>query len=161
MAIADKLTQLNNVKLAIKNAIINKGVDMTSVAFTDYATKIDEISMGADLSNVKFLYAGSNGSSGSVNIGSGKTIIAIIGVQDYYSSSDAKSSIKFTIGSTTYTCSSSNGIYEAQNQFRGNQKATRTMIWINSGSYKDSTFASASFTGGWGDGVNQLFVLYI
>lgn len=43
MAIADKLTQLNNVKLAIKNAIINKGVDMTGVPFTQYASKIGEI----------------------------------------------------------------------------------------------------------------------
>ena len=47
MAIADKLTQLNNVKLAIKNAIINKGVDMTGVAFTEYATKINSIETGA------------------------------------------------------------------------------------------------------------------
>ena len=43
MAIADKLTQLNNVKLAIKRALIDKKVNMTGVAFTDYATKIDEI----------------------------------------------------------------------------------------------------------------------
>lgn len=161
MAIADKLTQLNNVKLAIKNALISKEVDMTNVPFTEYASKISEISMGVDLSNVKFLYAGSNGSSGSVTIESGKTVIAIIGVQDYYSSADKGSSIKFTIGSTTYTCSTSNGIYKEQNQFRATQKATRTMIWINSGSYKSSTFAKASFSGGWGDGVNQLFVLYI
>ena len=47
MAIADKLTQLNNVKLAIKNAIINKGVDMTGVPFTQYASKIDSIETGA------------------------------------------------------------------------------------------------------------------
>ena len=43
MAIADKLTQLNNVKLAIKNALINKKVDMTGVPFTNYASKIDEV----------------------------------------------------------------------------------------------------------------------
>ena len=42
MAIADKLTQLNNVKLAIKNALISKEVDMTNVPFTSYASKIDE-----------------------------------------------------------------------------------------------------------------------
>lgn len=44
MAIADKLTQLNNVKLAIKQALINKGVSMNGVAFTNYASKIDLIS---------------------------------------------------------------------------------------------------------------------
>lgn len=43
MTIADKLTQLNNVKLAIKQALIDKKVNMTGVAFTDYATKIDDV----------------------------------------------------------------------------------------------------------------------
>lgn len=42
MAIADKLAQLNNVKLAIKNALINKGIDMTGVPFTDYASKVND-----------------------------------------------------------------------------------------------------------------------
>lgn len=49
MAIADKLTQLNNVKLAIKQALINKEVDMTGVPFTEYASKIDELSDVIDI----------------------------------------------------------------------------------------------------------------
>lgn len=43
MAISDLLIQVNNVKLAIKNALINKGVDMANVPFTDYPSKISEI----------------------------------------------------------------------------------------------------------------------
>ena len=53
MAISDLLTQLNNVKLAIKNALISKEVDMTNVPFTEYASKIGEISVGVDMSKVK------------------------------------------------------------------------------------------------------------
>ena len=52
MAIADKLTQLNSVKLAIKNALISKEVDMTNVPFTEYASKIDEISTLKDTYSV-------------------------------------------------------------------------------------------------------------
>lgn len=40
MAIADQLTQLNQIKLDIKQALINKGVDMTGIPFTEYAGKI-------------------------------------------------------------------------------------------------------------------------
>ncbi len=44
MAIADKLTQLNNVKLAIKEALQSKlDLSLSSTAFTDYATKINTI----------------------------------------------------------------------------------------------------------------------
>ncbi len=46
MTIADKLLQVNQVKQAIKQAIENKGVPMTNVAFTDYANKILDISGG-------------------------------------------------------------------------------------------------------------------
>ena len=73
MAIADKLTQLNNVKLAIKQAIVNKGVSMDSVAFTDYATKIDSIikstgnAAASDVLNGKtFSNASSNSLTGSM-----------------------------------------------------------------------------------------------
>lgn len=40
------LTQLNNTKQAIKTAIVNKGVAMDNVPFTDYAGKINEIETG-------------------------------------------------------------------------------------------------------------------
>ena len=48
MSIADKLIQLNTTKQNIKQAIINKGVDLTGVPFTDYHTKIAEISGGGE-----------------------------------------------------------------------------------------------------------------
>lgn len=44
MPIADNLTLLNSTKADIKAAIAAKGVDMTGVAFTDYDTKISQIS---------------------------------------------------------------------------------------------------------------------
>ena len=40
------LTQLNNTKQAIKAAIVNKGVAMDGVPFTEYASKIGEIETG-------------------------------------------------------------------------------------------------------------------
>ena len=40
------LTQLNNTKQAIKTAIVNKGVAMDNVPFTEYAGKINEIETG-------------------------------------------------------------------------------------------------------------------
>ena len=49
--IAEQLTELNNVKQDIKASIIAKGVSMDNVPFTDYASKIDEISAGAGSDN--------------------------------------------------------------------------------------------------------------
>lgn len=49
MAISDNLTLLNSTKQDIKAAIAAKGVDMTSVPFTDYDTKIGEISSGTPI----------------------------------------------------------------------------------------------------------------
>ena len=46
MSIADKLIQLNTTKQNIKQAIIDKGVDLTGIPFTDYHTKIAEITGG-------------------------------------------------------------------------------------------------------------------
>ena len=46
MTIADNLTLLNSTKADIKAAIEAKGVSMTDVPFTDYDTKIGEISGG-------------------------------------------------------------------------------------------------------------------
>ena len=44
MAIADKLTQLNNVKLAIKQGLQSKlDLNLSNTAFTDYATQINTI----------------------------------------------------------------------------------------------------------------------
>lgn len=44
MSVADKLLAVNQVKNDIKNAIEDKGVDMTDVPFTEYADKVAEIS---------------------------------------------------------------------------------------------------------------------
>ena len=54
MSVADKLLQLNQVKQDIKTAIEMKGIDLTGVAFTDYANKILEI--GIDVTDY-FNYA--------------------------------------------------------------------------------------------------------
>ncbi len=48
MSIAEKLTQLATAKQNIKQAIIDKGVDLTDVPFTSYHTKIAEISGGGE-----------------------------------------------------------------------------------------------------------------
>ena len=40
MAIVDQLTQLSQVKNDIKKALIDKGIDMTGVPFTEYSEKI-------------------------------------------------------------------------------------------------------------------------
>ena len=48
MSIAEKLIQLNTTKQNIKQAIIDKGVDLTGVPFTQYHTKIAEISGGEE-----------------------------------------------------------------------------------------------------------------
>ena len=46
MGVLDKLNQIKSCKEDIKQAIIDKGVDMTDVAFTEYAEKIGEIQTG-------------------------------------------------------------------------------------------------------------------
>lgn len=49
MAIADQLTQLSQVKADIKQALIDKGVDMADVPFTQYAEKIAGIVIPAGI----------------------------------------------------------------------------------------------------------------
>ena len=43
MILIDNLNAINNCKTAIKTALENKGVDMSKVAFSDYAGKIDAV----------------------------------------------------------------------------------------------------------------------
>lgn len=43
MTLIDNLNAINDCKIAIKTALENKGVDMSNVAFSDYAVKIDEL----------------------------------------------------------------------------------------------------------------------
>ena len=52
MAIADQLTQLNQVKSDIKQALIVKGVAMDDVPFTGYAEKIAGIKTGLSASRL-------------------------------------------------------------------------------------------------------------
>jgi hypothetical protein len=66
MGVLDKLNQIKSCKENIKQAIEDKGVDMTDVAFTDYATKISEIQAGGgsgdyvELRNSLTTYSNSN-----------------------------------------------------------------------------------------------------
>lgn len=46
MSVVDNLNQIKSCKENIKQAIIDKGVDMTGVVFTEYASKISEIQTG-------------------------------------------------------------------------------------------------------------------
>ena len=43
MSLIDNLNTIKNCKENIKSALINKGVDMTDVAFSDYASKINAL----------------------------------------------------------------------------------------------------------------------
>lgn len=57
MAIADKLLQLNQAKQGIKAAIEIKGVSTSGVPFTDYASKILEISGDEGIEDEYFFYS--------------------------------------------------------------------------------------------------------
>ena len=46
MTIADRLTDINNTKLAIKASIEAKGQTVGSIPFSEYPSKIDAISGG-------------------------------------------------------------------------------------------------------------------
>lgn len=45
MNLIDNLNAINNCKEAIKDALINKGVNMNGVSFSDYAGKIDSLQL--------------------------------------------------------------------------------------------------------------------
>ena len=49
--IAENLQAIQDIKQNIKTAIENKGVDMTNTPFSEYSTKIDEISSGGIISD--------------------------------------------------------------------------------------------------------------
>ena len=49
--IAEKLQTIIDIKTDIKTAIENKGVDMSNTPFTEYSTKIDEITSGGESSS--------------------------------------------------------------------------------------------------------------
>lgn len=48
MSIASKLQEINTIKQNIKTALTNKGVSMSSVAFKDYPSKVNEIKIYKD-----------------------------------------------------------------------------------------------------------------
>ena len=54
MAISDKLQDLIDIKQDIKVAIENKGIDLTSVAFSGYAEKIDELPAVVELTQEEY-----------------------------------------------------------------------------------------------------------
>ena len=45
MSLIDNLNEINGCKEAIKDALVNKGVDMTDVKFSDYAEKINSLQL--------------------------------------------------------------------------------------------------------------------
>ena len=53
MGVLDNLNIIKSCKEDIKQAIADKGVDMTNVAFTEYATKISEIQTGGDYLDIR------------------------------------------------------------------------------------------------------------
>jgi hypothetical protein len=59
--IADRLTELQATKMAIKTAIEEKGQSLSGVPFTEYASKIREISGGGDSPNPVPLTVTENG----------------------------------------------------------------------------------------------------
>lgn len=59
MSLADKLNYLRQTKTAIKNAIINKGVEVTdSDTFRSYADKIGQITSGGSLIDKTYIFNG-------------------------------------------------------------------------------------------------------
>lgn len=117
MAIADKLTQLNNVKLAIKNALINKGIDMTGVAFTNYASKIDGV--GDYTQSSVYSYSGSDKALGEISIPDSDYIVIQIG--NYLT---ANFNWSFT-STGTYT-----NLIETEHQTTYNSRYFRTKLWV-------------------------------
>lgn len=64
MGISEKMKQLNSIKADIKQALIDKGVDMAEVPFTEYVSKISEISGLSDLEYIDCSVTGINSTSG-------------------------------------------------------------------------------------------------
>ena len=56
--IAENLQKIVNIKQDIKTAIENKGVDMTNTPFSDYSTKIDEITTGGGTGKIDIAAVG-------------------------------------------------------------------------------------------------------
>jgi|LSQX01.3.fsa_nt_gb hypothetical protein len=54
MAISDKLQELLDIKQDIKEAIENKGADLTGVAFSGYAEKIDLLPAVVELTQAQY-----------------------------------------------------------------------------------------------------------
>lgn len=54
MAISDKLQELIDIKQDIKQAIVDKGIDMTGVAFAGYAGKIDLLPAVVELTQAQY-----------------------------------------------------------------------------------------------------------
>ena len=110
MAISDLLTQLNDVKQAIKQAISNKGVSMSNVPFTEYASKIDSITTGPTKTQQL---------SSGVSVGAGSTqtltfrfsnLTSVVGVTSYSLSTDNRGSgTAFSISGNIVTATVSNG----------------------------------------------------
>lgn len=64
MTVQEKMAQLQAVKADIKQALIDKGIDMTDVSFAEYASKITEISGLSELEHIDCTVSGVGSTSG-------------------------------------------------------------------------------------------------
>ena len=69
MSLIDDLNAIKDCKEEIKNALINKGVDMTNVSFSSYAGKINELQLEsgdspAPTPSADYIYSNGNKSGG-------------------------------------------------------------------------------------------------
>ena len=68
MTLIDNLNAINDCKEAIKQALIDKKIDMTGVAFSEYAGKIDALKLElGDDSSVDYIYCNGYAEGGEPN----------------------------------------------------------------------------------------------
>ena len=110
MAISNLLTQLNNVKQAIKQAISNKGVSMSNVPFTEYASKIDSITTSPTKKQQLSKGVSVGASSTQTLYFTFSNLTSVVGVTSYNLSTDNRGSgTAFSISGNTVTATVSNG----------------------------------------------------
>lgn len=155
MSISTKLQELNQIKLDIKQALIDSGKDMTNVPFTEYASKIGG---GVDLTKMEFIRSIKSGSTNSVEISSGYKLIAIVVTGNYYDGSGEASLV--TKLNDSITIDNINGTYTIEN-LSGGSYGTRlkTLTWINNKTQINTNITSINVSKGWGDGKTSITAL--
>jgi hypothetical protein len=143
MAIADKLTELQATKTAIKTAIEGKGQDLTNVPFTDYAEKITAIESGGG--------GGVEGTSGITTIASGYHNLTIAHglskapklfscfIKGYTEPKDGKWEVNLPVG---FTYTDKIAVYWMQHSTSGLNIIPRDNNSITLPGIKNSTYAT-------------------